>query len=223
MFTMKNRRSFNMALALLLALFSAFCVTGDAMAGVYTDCMDGKLGQRIASCSAVIEDPATTALDLEQALEIRSADLLIAKRFAEAMQDLDRALQLNPQSATALNGRAWSLYRWKNTAEGMDDVNASLRVNGAYAAAWDTRAHLYQLLGQFDRAFTEYEAAVGFGGDSFIRMYQCGLRERGLYKGPADGIYTATVRAALRSCAFSASCDPLPENEYEQECDNVSS
>jgi hypothetical protein len=105
----------------------------------------------------------------------------------------------------------------------MDDVNASLRINGAYAAAWDTRAHLYQLLGQFARAFNEYEAAVGFGGTSFIRMYQCGLRERGLYKGPADGIYSAAVRAALRSCAFSASCDPLPENEYEEECGNVSS
>jgi tetratricopeptide (TPR) repeat protein len=220
---MKNQRLHNIVPALLLALLSAFCMTGSAWADVYADCMNGRLGQRIASCSAVIDDPATTALDLERALEVRSADLAIAKRYAEAIQDLDRALQLNPQSATALNGRAWSLYRWKNSADGMNDVNASLRINGAYAAAWDTRAHLYQLLGKFDKAFTEYEAAVGFGGQSFIRMYQCGLRERGLYKGPADGIYSSVVRDALRTCAFSATCDPLPENEYEGECDNVSS
>ena len=223
MVSMKNCGLQHVVLVFSLALFSALCATDHARADSYADCMNGKLGQRIASCSAVIDDPATTDLDLERALDIRSVDLTFAKRFSEAMRDLDRVLQLNPQSAEALNGRAWTLYRWKNTADGMDDVNASLRIRGGYAPAWDTRAHLYQLLGQFDKAFNEYEAAIGFGGESFIRMYQCGLRERGLYKGPADGIYSATVRAALHSCAFSASCDPLPENEYEEECGNVSS
>jgi tetratricopeptide (TPR) repeat protein len=208
---------------LCLALFSPLCTSGHARADAYANCLYGTLGQRIASCSTVIDDPATTALDLERALEIRSTDLAIAKRYGEAMRDLDRSLQLNPQSATALNGRAWTLYRWKNTADGMNDVNASLRISGGYAAAWDTRAHLYQLLGQFDKAFTEYEAAIGFGGEKFIRMYQCGLKERGLYKGPADGIYSAAARAALRTCANSATCDPLPKNEYEEECENLSS
>ena len=193
-----------MVLVLLFALVPALCATGHARADSYADCMNGRLGQRIASCSAVIADAATTAFDLERALEIRSADFAIAKRYSEAVQDLDRALLLDPQSATALNGRAWTKYRWKKTADGMNDVNASLRISGAFAAAWDTRAHLYQLLGQFARAFNEYEAAIGFGGTSFVRMYQCGLKERGLYKGPADGIYAPAVRAALRSCAFSA-------------------
>lgn len=208
---------------LLLALFLTLSATGQARADRLADCVTAAPGQRIALCSLVIDDPATTALDRERALVMRSIDLAIKKRFADAKQDLDRALQLNPQSAMALNGRAWTLYRWKNTTDGMDDVNASLRVDGTYAAAWDTRAHLYQLRGQFDKAFNEYEAAVGFGGEAFIRIYQCGLKERGLYKGPADGIYSATVRAALRTCAFSASCDPLPENEFEQQCDGVSS
>ncbi len=220
---MKHRNACQTALVLLLAFFSVWCVTDLARADSYSDCIDGKLGQRIASCTAVIEDPATTAADLERALHIRSADFLIAKRHADAMQDLDRALRLNPQSALALNGRAWTLYRWKNTSDGMDDVNASLRIDGTYAAAWDTRAHLYQLLGQYDRAFVEYEAAIGFGGEAFIRTYQCGLRERGLYKGPVDGIYSGAMRTALRACAVSATCDPLPENEYEQDCESATS
>lgn len=220
---MKNHNLRHTALAVAFALIAILCISGFARADSYADCLDGKLGKRIAACGAVIDDRTTPEFDLERALEIRSVDLAIAKRFAEAKQDLDRALQLNPQSATALNGRAWTLYRWKNTAEGMEDVNASLRINGAYAAAWDTRAHLYQLLGQFNRAFNEYEAAIGFGGQTFIRIYQCGLRERGIYKGPVDGVYAAEVRAALRTCALSAACDPLPENEYEEECDGVTS
>jgi tetratricopeptide (TPR) repeat protein len=211
------------ALALVLAYVFMLSMPGFARADILADCMDARLGKRIVPCSAVIDDQAATDFELEQALEMRGTDLAYAKRFAEAMQDFDRALQVNPQSATALNGRAWNLYRWKNSTEGMDDVNASLQLNGTYAAAWDTRAHLYQLLGQFDKAFNEYEAAIGFGGEFFIRMYQCGLRERGLYKGPVDGIYTATMRGALRSCALSAACDPLPENEYEEECESASS
>lgn len=209
--------------ALHLAVFLMFCATGQARADRLADCIYAVPGQRIASCSLVIDDPAATAMEIERALITRSIDLMIAKRFSETMQDFDRVLQLNPQSAIALNGRAWALYRWKNSADGMDDVNASLRLDGTYAAAWDTRAHLYQVLGQFDKAFNEYEAAIGFGGESFIRTYQCGLKAHGLYKGPADGIYTSTVRAALRKCAFSASCDPLPENEFAQDCESVSS
>jgi tetratricopeptide (TPR) repeat protein len=220
---MKQRNGCPTALVVFLGVFSVLYASGLARAESQTGCTDGKLGQRITSCSAVIENPATTAFDLERALEIRSVDHLLAKRHADALQDLDRVLQLNPRSALALNGRAWTLYRWKKSSEGMDDVNASLRIDGSYAPAWDTRAHLYQHLGQFDRAFNEYEAAIGFGGESFIRTYQCGLRERGLYKGPVDGIYSITMRAALKTCVFSESCDPLPENEYEQECDSVTS
>jgi tetratricopeptide (TPR) repeat protein len=220
---MKHRKPSNIFLLLFVMLFSTLSATGHARADRLSNCLEAKTGQRIASCSPIIDDPAATAYELELALEHRSIDLLIAKKFAEAVQDLDRALQINPQSARSLNGRAWTLYRWKRTAEGMNDVNASLRIDGAYASAWDTRAHLYQLLGEYDKAFNEYESAIGFGGQGFIRMYQCGLKERGLYKGPADGIYTAAVRAALRTCAFSATCDPLPENEFVQECEDVSS
>jgi Tetratricopeptide repeat len=220
---MIHSRPLRTALILLLPLLWTLSVPGTAKSDSSQDCFAGNLGQRIASCSAVIEDPTTTPFELERALDIRSVDLAIVKRFAEAIQDLDRVLTLNPQSASALNGRAWTLYRWKNTADGMDDVNASLRLDGTLAPAWDTRAHLYQLLGNFEKAFTEYEAAIGFGGVPFIRIYQCGLKERGLYKGPVDGIYSAAMRTALRTCAFSNSCDPLPDNEFEQDCENATS
>jgi tetratricopeptide (TPR) repeat protein len=210
-------------IALLLPVLWVMSVPGLAKADDVADCFTGQLGQRIPACTAVIEDPTSSPFELERALDIRSVDLAIVKRFAEAMDDLNRVLKLNPNSATALNGRAWTLFRWKNTTDGMADVNRALQLDGTLAPAWDTRAHFYQMLGNFEKAFTEYEAAVGFGGIPFIRIYQCGLKERGLYKGPVDGIYSTEMRKALRACAFSATCDPLPENEYEQECENVTS
>jgi tetratricopeptide (TPR) repeat protein len=194
-----------------------------ALADDFTDCLSGAEGKRVSSCTAIIDNPATSEFDRAQALEMRSLGLSLTGKFPEALQDLEKALQINPNSAIALNGRAWTLYRWKRSAEGMGDVNRSLQIAPMSAPAWDTRAHLHQVQGNFERAFTEYEAAVGFGGESFIRMYQCGLRDLGLYKGPVDGIYSAELRAALRACAFTATCDPVPENELQQECDAATS
>jgi Tetratricopeptide repeat len=208
---------------LSVALLCAFTWPGTARADNFADCFSGQLRQRIPACTAIIEDPASTALERERALETRSVDLSIAGRFAEALQDLERAIQINPNSAIALNGRAWAIYRWKKSTAGMDDVNKALRLDGTLAPAWDTRAHLFQTLGDFEKAFQDYEAAVGFGGIPFIRIYQCGLRERGLYKGIIDGIYSPEMRTALRACAFSTSCDPLPDNEFEQDCENATS
>ena len=209
--------------ALLLSIFATLSAPQFAWADNSTDCFNGTLGQRVAPCSAVIADTLTTPFDLELALQNRSTDFLHAKKYAEALQDVERALQLNPQSSTALNGRAWVLYRWKKTDAGMDDVNRSIQLNGLYAPAWDTRAHLYQMQGRYTEAFDNYEAAVGFGGEYMIRSYQCGLKERGLYKGPVDGIYSAAMRTALRACSTSATCDPLPENEFQQECESATS
>jgi tetratricopeptide (TPR) repeat protein len=192
-----------------------------AFADDLTDCYAAQLGKRIAPCSAVIDNPASTDYDRQQALETRSVDLSIERRFAEALSDVNKALEINPNSAVALNGRAWTLFRWKNTDEGMADVERSLKLNGTLAPAWDTRAHLFQLQGQFDKAFKDYESAIGFGGEPFIRTYQCGLRARGHYKGQIDGIYSPDMRAALRACAFTKSCDPLPDNEFEQDCENI--
>jgi tetratricopeptide (TPR) repeat protein len=201
------------------ALFVLVCAAQVAHADNYTDCMSGDRKLLITSCTAVIEDPATSDADRAVALDKRSLGLIMAGKLEESLQDIERSLQLEPNSYSALNARAWTVYRMRRTADGMNDVNKSLQLNATNEAAWDTRAHLYQLLGDYEQAFKDYEAAVGFGGDGLIKTYQCGLRERGLYKGPTDGIYSADTRTALRACAFKSNCDPLPENEFQLECE----
>jgi tetratricopeptide (TPR) repeat protein len=207
----------------LSALLYLATVTHSVAADNYTDCFTGPPSKRVTPCTAIIDDPATTDVDRSTALDNRSIGLMIAGKHEEAIADLNRSLEIIPNSARALNGRAWTLFRWKNTTEGMDDVNRALEIDPTFAAAWDTRAHMYQMLGNFEKAFNEYEAAVGFGGEPMIRTYQCGLRERGFYQGPVDGIYSAMMRTALRNCAFTKTCDPLPENEFQEECDLLAS
>ncbi len=93
-------------------------------------------------------------------------------------------------------------------------------MNGQSHHVWDTRAHLRQSLGDRSLALRDYEQAIRIGGESVIKLYQCGLEAQGLYKGPVDGLYTFDVRSALESCVHSDACDPLPPDE---ECRNPTS
>jgi tetratricopeptide (TPR) repeat protein len=174
------------------------------------DCYNGTLRQRFDACTAIIDDPTTpepTRTDARVARALMHSEL---GRYPDAIADMDKVIADNPDWAYALNGRAWFKFEWKRSTEGMVDVERALQLEPRSGPYWDTRAHLRQVLGDFEGAFADYETAVGFGGVDMIRMYQCGLSKRGLYKGKIDGIYAQDVRAALKSCAFSSSCDPLP-------------
>ncbi len=187
------------------------------------DCFLGVESRRLESCTQVIEDPNTSPTDRLDALIIRGQMQAMNRRYPEALRDFDEAIAVDPQSAVALNNRAWAHYKWKRSTVGLADVEEALRLAPASAPSWDTRAHLRQILGDFTGAFNDYEAAIGIGGNSFVTLYQCGLKERGLYNGPVDGVYSVATRAALRTCALSSTCDPLPENEFIDQCNSVSS
>jgi tetratricopeptide (TPR) repeat protein len=204
-------------------VFALIVMCQPAWADSRNDCFNGTTQRSATACTSVIEDPNTGDLDRSMALVLRGRSLSLAGKYPEAMKDFDEALKLDPNSSMGLNNRAWALYRWKNTADGMADANRSLELDGTSSATWDTRAHLNQLLGNIDGAFADYEVAIGFGGEPLIRTYQCGLRKEGLYRGLVDGKYSAAMRKALRTCASSKTCDPLPENELQEECDAVTS
>jgi tetratricopeptide (TPR) repeat protein len=212
-------------LHLLFALPLALIVNMSSLqASTAGDCYAGQLNeQRMAACTKIIEDPAVGPTERASALSVRALIKSLKSQFPEAISDLDQALALDPDSSQALNNRAWAMFKWKRSAEGMDDVERALMLepNGAYI--WDTRAHLRQVLGDFPGAIKDYEAAVGIGGEYFVKLYQCGLRERGLYHGPSHGLYSKETREALLKCASSSHCDPLPLNEFEEECDAATS
>jgi hypothetical protein len=94
----------------------------------------------------------------------------------------------------------------------MADVERALQLDPSLDFFWDTRAHLRQVEGNFAGAFDDYEVAVGIGGAEAVKVYQCGLKKRGLYYGEINGVYDAETRDALKSCAQSKTCDPLPDN-----------
>jgi tetratricopeptide (TPR) repeat protein len=182
-------------------------------AEVATDCFSEDWERRIAGCTAIIEDPATQPQELVQALAMRALSLSVKGQYERAIQDYDAAIRFAPDFAVALNNRAWAYYKWGQPSKGITDIEKSLRINPLSEHSWDTRAHIRQSMGNHAGAFSDYEQAINVGGQRMIKLYQCGLSANGFYKGRMDGIYSDEMRSALKQCADSTTCDPLPADE----------
>lgn len=183
-----------------------------AHAATALDCFSDNMDLRIAGCTEMLKGnlaPEARA----RALSSRALGLSMKGWYAEAIQDYDRSLAIVPNEPVALNNRAWAYFRWGRPSDGVEDVEASLRLDPTSGASYDTRAHIAQALGKPDKALPDYERAMAFGGTRMVKMYQCGLTENGLYKGPMDGVPNQDLRDALAKCVRDTSCDPLPADE----------
>lgn len=208
-------RKSNIAALLLSALMCA-CVTllgASPRAETALDCFSENRDLWVPGCTALIEAGNLDPAQLSRAYAMRALGYSLRAEYDKAINDYDVAIRIVPDFAVALNNRAWAYFRSGRGPRGMADVEKSLRLNPLSEHSWDTRAHIRQMMGNFTGAFEDYEKAVRIGGERMIKMYQCGLTEQGLYKGPLDGIYTDEVRSALRTCSSNRTCDPLPADE----------
>ncbi len=196
--------------AFLLATLSVGVVAADNLA---TDCFSDDNERRITGCTVIIENPATTPLDRSNALAMRGLALSIKGLLDRAIDDYNASLTINPNSPAALNNRAWAYFRSGRGREGLPDIERSLLLNPDSEHSWDTRAHIRQMMGNVEGAIRDYEMAIHLGGEKMIKLYQCGLAERGLYRGQMDGIYSAETKTAMHACVRDKDCDPLPADE----------
>lgn len=196
--------------ALFLGVFIANAAAADNSAA---DCLSDDNERRIAGCTVIIENPSTTPLDRSNALAMRGLALSIKGLLDRAIDDYNASLEINPNAPAALNNRAWAYFRAGRGREGLPDIEQSLLLNPESEHSWDTRAHIRQMTGKAEDALRDYEMAIHLGGEKMVKLYQCGLAERGLYRGQMDGIYNAETKTAMRACVRDKECDPLPADE----------
>lgn len=177
------------------------------------DCLGGDNEQRIRGCSALIETPGLSEEQLSLAHGMRAFAYSLKGQYERALTDYDVAISLQPDFAVALNNRAWVYFKLGRDVEAARDVERALNLAPQSPYALDTRAHIRQSQGGAEDAFADYERAIHYGGPQMVRLYQCGLRSQGLYFGAVDGVYSSSVRQALRTCTGNTSCDPLPPDE----------
>ncbi|MGH6816464.1 MAG: tetratricopeptide repeat protein [Hyphomicrobiaceae bacterium] len=169
--------------------------------------------QRIAACTELIETPGIDPDRLSHAYASRALAFSLKGRHDDAIRDYDRAIELIPDFAVALNNRAWAYFKSGRAEQGRDDVERSLLLDPSSGHSYDTRAHIRQWTGDLDGALLDYNAAIRFGGEQMIELYQCGLQYQKLYTGPTDGVWTPELQTALEKCVGRKGCDPLPPDE----------
>ncbi len=177
------------------------------------DCLSDDNERRISGCSAMIETPGLPPEQLSVAYGLRALGYSLKGWFDKAVADYDKAIDLNPDFAAALNNRAWAYYKLGRPQQGAGDVERALRLAPDNPYALDTRAHIHQSTGNPAGALSDYERAMRYGGETIVKLYQCGLRSQSLYFGPLDGVYSGDVKRALRVCINRNGCDPLPPDE----------
>src|SRR5262249_9221379 len=84
--------------------------------------------------------------------------------FDRAVVDFDQAIRLEDNStsiALYLNEKAWALFKTgKRLQEALAAVERSLRIEPKSASALDTRAHIFESLGELRAAQSDFEAAL---------------------------------------------------------------
>ena len=174
------------------------------------DCLSDDNDRRISGCSAIIETPGVPNEQLSVAYGLRALGYSLKGWFDKAVADYDKAIDINPDFAAALNNRAWAYFKLGRPQQGSSDVERALRLAPDNPYALDTRAHIHQSTGNAAAALSDYELAMRYGGETIVKMYQCGLRSQSLYFGALDGVYSSDVQRALHVCIDRKGCDPLP-------------
>lgn len=215
------QNAYSVPVALLVLVLLAFKLPGHALADAThgdaaSDCFSENSARRISGCTSLLEGGTNLSLaEKSLAYAMRALAFSLEQKYAQALEDYDKAIDLRPNFDVALNNRAWALYKMQRYTEGMKDVEKSLKITPWSAHAFDTRAHLHQVAGRQREALSDYLLAMRFGGEKLVKLYQCGLEAHGLFNGPIDGLESEELRQALVSCVRDQSCDPLPP---EEEC-----
>ncbi len=215
---MRNMKKLGLGLGALVAAAS-LAMTVPAAADTQQDCFGPNGGNRIDACSRLLELPLLP-LEKSYAFAMRALAYSLQGRYELAITDYDRAIDISPDFAVALNNRAWAYYKSGQPKKAESDVARALELSPMSPHALDTRAHVRQSLGDPKGALKDYTAAMRYGGARMVKLYQCGLQAHGLYDGVLSGILSEKLRGALETCVKNPGCDPLPADE---ECRRLTS
>ena len=81
--------------------------------------------------------------------------------YSEAVDDLVKAIEIDPENSEYYAKRGWAYYRLKRFTESEKDFNAALRLSGDNnASAYEGRAYVYKDIEKFDESKNDFCNAV---------------------------------------------------------------
>jgi tetratricopeptide (TPR) repeat protein len=153
--------------------------------------MKGDLDGAIADFTVSIEgDPS-----LVDSLTNRGKALSDKGEFARAIPDFDRALQLQPDNAFALNGRCWARAVLNTDLDAaLADCNAGVEAGGVDVAnTLNSRGFAHFRRGEYREAIASYDASLQQNARIASSYYVRGLSRRALGEDGADADVSQAV------------------------------
>jgi len=83
-----------------------------------------------------------------------------------AIEDFNRAVEINPQYAAAYTGRGLAYYNTGNQARAIEDFDKAIAINPLYAAAFNGRGLVYYSTRNFSRAIEDFDRAIRIDSQS---------------------------------------------------------
>jgi tetratricopeptide (TPR) repeat protein len=118
------------------------------------------------------------------AITLAAEDYLVRGRMGssdEAIADLTKAIQLNPNYAEAYFERAETYFRWAKAyrtlhmkAKILEDYTRSIQLNPQYAVAYYQRGNVYALVGNQQAALADYSKVIQLNSQYADAYYQRG-------------------------------------------------
>ena len=119
----------------------------------------------IAGCTALIQANQETTNDLANAYYNRGIAYRDKKDLDSALQDLDKALQLNPNFPSALNSRGNTYADKGENDRAIADYTEAIRQDPNHALAYYNRGNTYDTEGKYDLAIADYNTYAQAGPD----------------------------------------------------------
>ncbi|MBP1928615.1 tetratricopeptide (TPR) repeat protein [Methanolinea mesophila] len=140
---------------------------------------------------------ATTQMEESVTLVQTGNDLLVQGRYGDALIAFDSAIEKDPYSSLAWNGRGMALLKMGAVKGAPEAFKKAVEIDPYYVTAWDNLGDSYTYLGSCNDAIDAYDRAIAINPNDLYAMVHKGMCLQELGKpDEAMQLYGDVVRLA---------------------------
>jgi tetratricopeptide (TPR) repeat protein len=140
---------------------------------------------------------ATTQMEESVTLVQTGNDLMAQGRYGDALITFDNAIEMDPYSSLAWNGRGIALLKMGAVKGAPEAFKKAVEIDPYYVTAWDNLGDSYMYLARFPEAIDAYDRAIAVNPNDLYAMVHKGMSLQELGK-PEEAmqLYEDTVSLA---------------------------
>src|SRR6476661_245800 len=139
----------------LAALLIATTFAQPAFADDWETCAKGAGDEAIAACTRAIKSGTYNGKTLALAYSNRGVEWKAKGDIDKAIADYDKAIELNPEYASALNNRGLAYFNNGQKERAIADYDAAIKLEPD-AVRLNNRGNAYASCAQYDRAIQDF-------------------------------------------------------------------